>query len=161
MDGRVVVMTVSGGIASFPADGDHPGALIASADQALYHAKAAGKNRITIRHLERRSDVRYPARDSASARLQGGAGCVDVHPLNLSRGGALLAAEGSFLPHQEVELVWSTRLEERVLPGRVIRTEPGGDGEPARIAVAFDDPAPAEWVASQVVRGRTHRRGDA
>ncbi len=39
-------MTISGGIASFPSDGRSSTDLISHADQALYHAKAKGKNSI-------------------------------------------------------------------------------------------------------------------
>ena len=39
-------LTLSIGVAGFPADGDDPDALVRSADNALYRAKAAGKNRV-------------------------------------------------------------------------------------------------------------------
>jgi len=38
-------MTVSIGLAMFPADGVQPAALIAAADAALYAAKQRGRNR--------------------------------------------------------------------------------------------------------------------
>jgi len=38
--------TASIGIATFPADGDHPERLLAVADAGLYRAKAAGRNRV-------------------------------------------------------------------------------------------------------------------
>lgn len=39
-------MTISGGISSFPSDGRSSTDLISHADQALYQAKAKGKNSI-------------------------------------------------------------------------------------------------------------------
>jgi diguanylate cyclase (GGDEF)-like protein len=41
-------VTVSVGIASFPAQGDGPEAIIASADAALYEAKGRGRNRVVV-----------------------------------------------------------------------------------------------------------------
>jgi len=39
-------VTVSLGVASFPADGQDPTSLMLAADRALYQAKAAGRNRV-------------------------------------------------------------------------------------------------------------------
>jgi diguanylate cyclase (GGDEF)-like protein len=41
-------VTISIGIAAFPADGDSPRALIDRADQALYRAKTDGRNRVRL-----------------------------------------------------------------------------------------------------------------
>ena len=41
-------ISVSGGIASFPEDGDTIDKVIQKADEALYNAKAEGKNRIFL-----------------------------------------------------------------------------------------------------------------
>ena len=48
-DGKLVgKVTVSGGVATFPGDGAMITDLIRSADQALYAAKAAGRNQIQL-----------------------------------------------------------------------------------------------------------------
>ena len=39
-------LTLSLGVASFPDDGRDPATIMAAADQALYEAKAAGRNRV-------------------------------------------------------------------------------------------------------------------
>ncbi|HKA90884.1 MAG TPA: GGDEF domain-containing protein [Haliangiales bacterium] len=48
-DGVRVSLTISIGVALFPDDGDSPDELFAAADQALYRAKAAGKNQVVSR----------------------------------------------------------------------------------------------------------------
>jgi diguanylate cyclase (GGDEF)-like protein len=45
-DGRSHTITVSVGVAAFPAHADTKGALVDAADQALYEAKRSGKNRV-------------------------------------------------------------------------------------------------------------------
>ncbi|MFZ4808891.1 MAG: GGDEF domain-containing protein [Hyphomicrobiaceae bacterium] len=45
---RLPPITVSVGVAVFPADGRSPHELLKVADDALYHAKAAGRNRVEI-----------------------------------------------------------------------------------------------------------------
>jgi diguanylate cyclase (GGDEF)-like protein len=39
-------VTISLGVAAFPRDAPHVAGLISAADQALYHAKRAGRNRV-------------------------------------------------------------------------------------------------------------------
>ncbi len=41
-------LTMSLGVASFPADGSDSDSLIAAADQALYRAKREGRNRVSL-----------------------------------------------------------------------------------------------------------------
>lgn len=48
-----VAVTISAGVATSPANGDAPDALLAAADEALYEAKAGGRNR-TVRSRRRR-----------------------------------------------------------------------------------------------------------
>jgi len=50
----VGVVTVSGGVSSFPEDGDTVAELIRKADQALYEAKSDGRNQIVPFHEEGR-----------------------------------------------------------------------------------------------------------
>ncbi|MBM4387307.1 MAG: diguanylate cyclase, partial [Deltaproteobacteria bacterium] len=47
-DGTVerLKVTISAGVASFPADADNPGDLISRADEAMYRAKSSGKNKV-------------------------------------------------------------------------------------------------------------------
>ena len=60
-------VSISGGVASYPRDGADVDALIAAADQALYRAKHAGRNRIFA------TDVRTasPATSNPAALVSG------------------------------------------------------------------------------------------
>lgn len=60
-DGRRVPMTVSVGIALFPAHGRTPADLLAAADRAVYKAKALGRNRV-CGFTERESDTQRTRR---------------------------------------------------------------------------------------------------
>jgi diguanylate cyclase (GGDEF)-like protein len=55
------VLSISGGVASFPDDGLDPASIVEVADRALYHAKATGRNRVL-----RPSDVPDSAVDEAA-----------------------------------------------------------------------------------------------
>jgi diguanylate cyclase (GGDEF)-like protein len=57
-DGKKIKISVSGGIASFPQDALEADRLIQCADQALYRAKAEGKNRICLYSIDKRQYVR-------------------------------------------------------------------------------------------------------
>jgi diguanylate cyclase (GGDEF)-like protein/PAS domain S-box-containing protein len=48
IDGAVIKLSISGGIAVYPCHGDQVEVLLKKADQALYRAKHAGKNRIFV-----------------------------------------------------------------------------------------------------------------
>jgi two-component system cell cycle response regulator len=54
-------VTISGGLASFPVDGDDEERLFTFADRCLYRAKAEGKNRICPSPIERRAFPRVDA----------------------------------------------------------------------------------------------------
>ncbi|HLG19681.1 MAG TPA: diguanylate cyclase [Bdellovibrionota bacterium] len=98
--GRVV--TVSGGVASFPEDATSAHELIARADEALYSAKRDGRNRIETRRGERRKvprfDVSIPGTYSILPNSQ-----KPLATKNLSEGGALIQSDvplppGSVIP---------------------------------------------------------------
>jgi diguanylate cyclase (GGDEF)-like protein len=158
--GKHVEVSLSGGIASYPADGEDPPALIARADQALYLAKQLGKNRISLYHSERRRTIRYPAKTTARAHLQIGPGesTSEVRPLNLSQGGALLDVDEELTETVPVELTFGGRdaaglCRRWVTTAHVVRVERRGTRALAfRAAVAFDEPLPEECLFQQVRR---------
>jgi diguanylate cyclase (GGDEF)-like protein len=163
--GKQVEVSLSGGIASYPADGEDPPTLIARADQALYLAKRLGKNRISLYHSERRRTIRYPAKTTARAHLQTGPGGAssEVRPLNLSQGGALLDVDTALTETASVELTFggrdaAGRPRSWVAAAQVVRVERRGTrGLSFRAAVAFDEPLPEACLFQQVRRTGTLR----
>ena len=156
--GRSVPMTLSGGIATFPDDGEEADALVARADKALYLAKTLGKNRIVLFHSERRREVRYPARMRATAWLadQSPREPTRARAINLSRCGALLSARRECRTADPVEVTLGGESRDWVIPGRVVRVEESRRSR-SRIAIAFDRPIPEECLRSHV-RRRSRRR---
>lgn len=57
-NGSLFSLTISGGIASFPVNGNTPQELLQRADSALYQAKGAGKDNITQYKLDKRRYLR-------------------------------------------------------------------------------------------------------
>ena len=53
--GELVPLTISFGIAAYPEHGETPGALLRTADEALYAAKESGRNRTVIHSVETRT----------------------------------------------------------------------------------------------------------
>jgi diguanylate cyclase (GGDEF)-like protein len=167
IEDKLVSMTVSGGLASYPDDGVEPAVLIEKADQALYLSKSTGKDSVVIYHSERRNSVRYPMRPSARILLSGkppGDPCL-VNAVNLSRGGALLETEIDYLPADAVELTVEEERDSWSAPGFVVRVEqerakPG----PRLVAIAFHHPLPdscLERSALHVSRPRMSEGGGA
>ena len=156
IDGRLVAMTISGGVACFPEDGDSSEGLVDRADEALYRSKLRGRNRVVIHHAEKRRTTRYPVNPSARARLvsrpTGDPG--EVQPLNLSTGGALLESDRSYSRADSVVLTLEGGAGPCVLPARVVRVEAPDGTSVRRIAVEFERPMSASTLTDFVVRSR-------
>ncbi len=129
--------TVSGGVASFPDDGVTGEQLLRKADQALYAAKAQGKNRVALAAGERRARFRLPAREPAvidfdhSGRMTG-----VIH--NVSEGGMLVHLHGPLPIGSSVRV--ATQLDGSKpyrFRGEVVRVEERGNGASASYAVGF------------------------
>lgn len=156
IDGRLVAMTISGGVACFPDDGETSEALVDRADEALYRSKLRGRNRIVIHHAEKRRATRYPVNTSTRARLamrpRGEAD--EVHPLNLSTGGALLESVRGYRRADAVVLTLECGSGPCILPARVVRVEDRDGAEVRRVAVEFERPMSASTLTDFVVRSR-------
>jgi diguanylate cyclase (GGDEF)-like protein len=155
--GRPVGLSVSAGIACYPEDATAPEHLLERAAQALYQAKAAGKNAVQLYHPERRRFLRFelePGRFEVEvlAPAEAGAGA----PRNLSRNGILFVSPEPMELGEQIEIRLADAQDEPTvravrIRGSVVRVEElpellaatGGDGgrEPAdryEIGVAFD-----------------------
>jgi diguanylate cyclase (GGDEF)-like protein len=146
VDGIRVALTLCAGVATFPDDGGSATELIARADAALYDAKAAGKNRVHLRHPERRGAVRYPARRDRTLLLEvTGAPARRVVALDVSRDGILVECEAPVPAGGSVELLVgdddrATGRRPHVLRGRVVRSD--SSGAIGRLGLAFEFPIP-------------------
>ena len=122
-------LTVSLGIATYPADADNGQELLRQADRAMYLAKANGKNQVELYGQDRRSYARVRAALSGDFREMS----PEIHPLetiDLSGGGLRFASEkampvGALV---DVQLLVSGTEKNLHLAGRVIharKTEAG------------------------------------
>jgi diguanylate cyclase (GGDEF)-like protein/PAS domain S-box-containing protein len=77
VDGALVVIGTSIGIALAPTDGEHPDQLLKQADLALYRAKADGRS--TYRFFEPEMDTRVKARRALETDLRQALGKKQLH----------------------------------------------------------------------------------
>ena len=123
-------LTVSIGIATYPADTREAGELVRCADRAMYVAKARGKNQIHLYGLDRRSYKRIDA-------ALGGKFCVlaaeyrSLTTVNLSERGLLFLVDqnlpvGSLI---DINLMLPESNHEIAISGRVVRVEEKESGE--------------------------------
>jgi diguanylate cyclase (GGDEF)-like protein len=164
VDGHDISMTVSAGLAAFPEDGLHADELLARADEALYGAKHAGRNRVCVHFREKRAALRFPAKTGTAVRL-GSATGVGAKAVNLSRTGVLLDVGAGLSVADRVRLSFErcdgAGVEEAFeLSGRVARVvvDPV---QPAHVhvGIAFDDPIPEPQLAARVSLSRVGVRG--
>ena len=137
--GHSIALTVSCGLASYPEDGLHASEIVSRADEALYGAKRAGRNRIGVRYRDKRSAVRFPAKPSVA--------------VNLSRTGVLRVEDAPVSTGDEVRV----SLSGFEATARVVRVERGPEGGPPfRVGAVFDSPLSDDVVLESVV---THAPG--
>jgi diguanylate cyclase (GGDEF)-like protein len=122
-------LTVSKGLATFPADGANVGELIRSADHALYSAKASGKNHVTLFGRSQRSFERVEASIAGSYRVLAPES-IALSTINVSEAGVMF------------------RTEEEVPVGTVIQVE-----------LSLPDPYGNVKLSGHVVHAETKRPG--
>ncbi len=101
---RIVGMTISAGVACYPDDATTPETLLERAAQALYQAKASGRNAIQLYQPERRRYLRFelePGRFEVEVLTP-----VDhsAHLKNLSRNGILFTSPESLDVGERIEI---------------------------------------------------------
>jgi diguanylate cyclase (GGDEF)-like protein len=146
-------LTVSGGVAAYPEDAADAEGLLARAAQALYQAKAAGRNVVLLHTPERRRFLRFDlGTRGAEVEVVGARDLAGGRVRNTSASGLLFTSPEPIDVGEGIEI----RLEggggqapRRVLKlrGRVVRLEelPGAGEERFEVGVAFDlDGGPRE-----------------
>ncbi|HEX4825021.1 MAG TPA: GGDEF domain-containing protein [Candidatus Polarisedimenticolaceae bacterium] len=142
--GHEVALSISCGLATYPDDGLHAVEIVARADEALYGAKRAGRNRVCVHHREKRGAFRFPLKATALVTLATKAS-PGAQAVNVSRTGALVAGAAGLGVDDPVALRWSAGFE---VEGRVTRV----DGTTA--GIAFDHPVAEERVMEHVSLAR-------
>ncbi len=127
------LVTVSGGVASYPADAAKAEELLACADSAMYRAKSMGKDQVLLFSKERRAWERRRERFTGGCQL--GRRSLPLRGENLARGGFYLVSPHSVSPETKVALTLTLPSEGKAAGvkvkchGRVTRCEPLGPKE--------------------------------
>jgi diguanylate cyclase (GGDEF)-like protein len=132
-------VTLSGGVASYPADGLTPQQLLQYADQGLYRAKAAGKNRVEPETDERRQYERIRWQQEIAVERIGGR-VIEARGQNLSQGGMLVSMTEPVPVGSKITVVVHVEDDGKLaLRGQVVRLSPRGDsGYEAGLRLATD-----------------------
>ena len=157
-------VTISGGIAVYPEDGDELGELLKQADLALYRAKATGKNRIVPRWVERRHSRRFPL---AGAKIHveietpdGAALGLTARARDISKTGLGLLLPQAVPVGRGVRLAWppSESVRGTLLAGRIVRhieTEAPSGEKMFEVGIGFDEASlPSAAAAIEGIVGR-------
>ncbi len=127
INGKEIRVTVSGGVSSFPEDADGPRGLLARADEALYRAKRAGRNLVSIYYREKRRARRIDieARGIRVRLMDDGAlRPASCRALNISEGGMLIESARPLRLGQSLQIrVRFSGEAELDLTGEVVRLE--------------------------------------
>jgi len=146
-NGETVGLTVSAGISCYPDDATTPETLLERAAQALYHAKAAGRNAVHPYHADRRCYLRFDLEPGRfEVEVLGRAGRGDLQLKNLSRNGVLFRSPEVLEVGEQIEI----RVIESTVPaitrplrirGQVVRLEelPPEEESPAEGQVEIED----------------------
>lgn len=153
--GEPVALTVSCGVACHPSDGRSAEDLLSHAAQALYAAKASGKNAVQVFQPERRRFLRFDLEpERCEVEVLAPRDLAARPARNLSRSGMLFSSPEPLEVGEEIELrVVGGGASTLRLRGRVVRLEElppdAPTGDRFEIGIAFD-PEPGEGDADLV-----------
>jgi diguanylate cyclase (GGDEF)-like protein len=117
-------VTISGGVATFPADAASTEDLIQGADQSLYRSKADGKNRITLASGERRRHVRMPVSHRVTLDGEASKRKIAARTKNASEDGLLLSLKEPMPIGSNVKLLIHPQHGQSLgMRGEVVRVE--------------------------------------
>lgn len=138
------VLTVSVGVASFPADASDAGTVVEAADAAMYQAKAWGKNRAVPFSTERRSSGRHDRAFFGDCTISTKMS-FPVLGRNLSQNGLFFVAPSEMAPGHNVDLALKLPLDEGkkqvTCKARVTRCENlGQEGYGIGVAITYIPP---------------------
>lgn len=123
-------ITVSAGVATFPADAADAGELLQHTDNAMYVAKKSGKDRIYIYGDNRRSHQRIDVQLEGSYALGDPEQRHSLQTVNISEGGVLVIIESQVPDGAIMDILLKLPGARSAIPfpGRVIRNELLDDG---------------------------------
>jgi diguanylate cyclase (GGDEF)-like protein len=154
-----LLVTVSLGVSTYPADATNASELVRHADRAMYVAKTAGKDQVQLYGESRRSFERIGAALHGKLRLLG-ADALPVTTVDISEGGLRFEASRALEPGALVEFQLRVPSAEKPIGGvgRVVHSEPVATGKQhvaVRILEIVDG---GKVVLRDYVRARSRRR---
>lgn len=147
-------ITISGGLSSYPIDGDNSSDILAVADQALYQAKGAGKNVISLFKEDKRRYLRVKFHNPVHVKeLE-----IDAKPMYAGRGKDICIGGILFQNSEPLDIGSRIQIHTHVntkntllLIGTVIRVEAfGPDDYDIGVSISFKE---MEKIAREEIAG--------
>ena len=151
---HAISITISGGLASYPKDGDISSDILAVADQALYQSKGAGKNLISLFKKDKRRYLRVKFHNPVYVKeLE-----IDAIPTYAGRGKDICIGGILFQNNEPLEIGSRIQMHTRIhkenrllLIGTVMRVEAfGPDDYDIGVSISFKE---MEKIAREEIAG--------
>ncbi len=136
-----ITLTISGGLASFPLDAEDAASLVSIADRALFQAKGAGKNNISLFSQDKRRFLRIGLNREITVKEFGfnGTAAFFAESKNIGMGGVLFENDSPLDIGTRVQISMPIAYGDPVLiVGNVVRVEAfGPDSYDIGVAISF------------------------